>query len=121
LDHQLVGQVLLAERLTELQPSDENWVQVAGGVIVPPRLGRTIQLVRGDGDKPLAGIDSEVELGLDYPQPVVGIERLVRLADGGGLQADEPLDFFVRSSLSGALRFPPRPRCSMASAILCIS
>jgi hypothetical protein len=80
---------------------------VAGGVIVPPRLSRTIQLVRGDGDTLLASIHSEVKLGLDFPQPVVGIERLVRVADGGGLQADEPLDFFVRSSPGGALRFPP--------------
>jgi hypothetical protein len=94
---------------------------VAGGVIVPPRLSRTIQLVRGDGDTLLASIHSEVKLGLDFPQPVVGIERLVRVADGGGLQADEPLDFFVRSSPGGASRFPPLPRCSMASAILCIS
>jgi hypothetical protein len=39
LDRQLPGQVLLAERLSELQPSDENWVQVAGGVVVPSRLG----------------------------------------------------------------------------------
>jgi hypothetical protein len=39
LDHQPAGQVLLAERLAKLQPSDENWVQVAGGVVVPPRLG----------------------------------------------------------------------------------
>jgi hypothetical protein len=101
LDHQLSGQVLLAECLVELQTSDESWVRVAGGVIVTPRLGRTIQLVRGDGDTLLAGIDSEVELGPDYPQPVVGIERLDRVADGGGLQADEPLDFFVRSSPGG--------------------
>jgi hypothetical protein len=107
LDHQLAGQVLLAERLAELQPSDENWVRVGGGVFVPPRLGRTIQLVRGDGDTLLTSVDSEVELGLDYPQPAVGIERLIRVADGGGLQADEPLDFFVRSSPGGALRFPP--------------
>jgi hypothetical protein len=85
LDHQLTGQVLLAERLTELQTIDESWVQVAGGVVVPPRLGRTTQLVRGDGDTLLAGVDSEVELGLDYPQPAVGIERLLRVADGGGL------------------------------------
>jgi hypothetical protein len=42
MDHQLTGQVLLAERLVELQPSDESWVQVAGGVVVPPRLGRTL-------------------------------------------------------------------------------
>jgi hypothetical protein len=85
VDHQLDGQVLLVERLAVLQPSDENWVRVAGGVIVPPRLGGTIKLVRGDGDTLLTGVDSEVELGLDYPQPVVGIERLVRVADGGGL------------------------------------
>jgi hypothetical protein len=38
LDHQLAGQVLLAERLAELQPSDESWIQVAGGVVVPSRL-----------------------------------------------------------------------------------
>jgi hypothetical protein len=38
LDHQLAGQVLLAERLAELQPSDENGVRVAGGVAVPSRL-----------------------------------------------------------------------------------
>jgi hypothetical protein len=78
-------------------------------------------MVRGDGDTLLVGVDSEVELGLGYPQPVVGIERLVRVADGGGLQADELLDFFVRSSPGGALWFPPLPRYSMASAILCIS
>jgi hypothetical protein len=77
--------------------------------------------VRGDGDPLLAGVDGEVELGLDYPQPIVGIERLVRVADGEGLQADEPLYFFVRSSPGGALWFPPLPRYSMASAILCIS
>jgi hypothetical protein len=77
--------------------------------------------VRGDGDTLLASVDNGVELGLDYPQPVVSIERLVRVADGGGLQADELLDFFVRSSPGGALRFPPLPRYSMASAILCIS
>jgi hypothetical protein len=39
LDHQLARQVLLAECLTELQTSDENWVRVASGVFVPPRLG----------------------------------------------------------------------------------
>jgi hypothetical protein len=85
LDHQLTRQVLLAERLTELQTVDESWVQVAGGVVVPRRLGRTVQVVRSDGDTLLASVDSEVELGLDYPQPVVGIEQLVRVADGGGL------------------------------------
>jgi hypothetical protein len=84
LDHQPAGQVLLAKRLAELQPSDESWVQVAGGVVVPPRLGRTIQLVRSDGDTLLTSVDSEVELGLDYPQPVVGIEQFVRVDDGGG-------------------------------------
>jgi hypothetical protein len=77
--------------------------------------------VRGDGDTLIAGVDSEVELGLDFPQPVVGIERLVRVADGGGLLADETLDFFASSSPGGALWFPHLPRYSMASAILCFS
>jgi hypothetical protein len=42
LDQQLTEQVLLAERLAELQPSDERWVWVGGGVVVPPNLGRTL-------------------------------------------------------------------------------
>jgi hypothetical protein len=39
LDHPLTGHVLLAERLTELQTSNKHWVRVAGGVVVPSRLG----------------------------------------------------------------------------------
>jgi hypothetical protein len=39
LGQQLAGQVLLADRHAESQPSDANWVRVASGVIVPPRLG----------------------------------------------------------------------------------
>jgi hypothetical protein len=92
LDQQLAWQVLLAERLVELQPGDESWVRVAGSVFVPPILGRTLQLVRGDGGALLVRADSEVELGLDHPHPVVDVERVIRLAEGGGLQADEPLD-----------------------------
>jgi hypothetical protein len=69
LDQQLTGEVLLAKRLTELQPGDECWVRVGGSVVVPPCLGRTLQLVCGDGDALLVGADGEVELGLDYPQP----------------------------------------------------
>jgi hypothetical protein len=57
--------------------------------------------VRGDGDTLLACVDSEVELGLDFPQPVISIERLVRVSDGEGLQADESLDFLVRSPPAG--------------------
>jgi hypothetical protein len=34
-----------------------------------------------------------VELGLNHPQPVIGIERLIRVVEGGGLQANEPLDW----------------------------
>jgi hypothetical protein len=48
--------------------------------------------VCGDGDAPLVRADGEVELGLDHPQPVVGVERVIRVAEGGGLQVDEPLD-----------------------------
>jgi hypothetical protein len=33
--------------------------------------------VRDVGNTLLAGVDSEVELGLDFPQPVIGIELLV--------------------------------------------
>jgi hypothetical protein len=77
LDQQLTGEVLLAECLAKLQPSDECWVQVGGSVVVPLCLGRTLQLVRGDGDALLVGADGEVELGLNHPQPVVGLERVI--------------------------------------------
>jgi hypothetical protein len=77
LDQQVARQVLLTERLAELQPGDECWVQVGGGVVVPPSLGRTLQLVRGDGDALLIGADGEVELGLDHPQPVVSVEQII--------------------------------------------
>jgi hypothetical protein len=46
--------------------------------------------VRGDDDALLVRADGEVELGLDHPQPVVGIERVIRVAESGGLQTDEP-------------------------------
>jgi hypothetical protein len=48
--------------------------------------------VRGDRDALLVGADGEVELGLDHPQLVIGLERVIRVAEGGGLQTDEPLD-----------------------------
>jgi hypothetical protein len=40
LDQQLIGEVLLAERLAEFQPGDECRVRVGGSVVVPPCLGR---------------------------------------------------------------------------------
>jgi hypothetical protein len=67
LDQQLTGQVFLAECLAKLQPGDECWVRVGGGVVVPPSLGGTLQLVRSDGDTLLVRADGEVELGLDHP------------------------------------------------------
>jgi hypothetical protein len=45
LDQQLTGKVLLAECLVELQLGDESWVRVGGSVVVPPCLGRTLQMV----------------------------------------------------------------------------
>jgi hypothetical protein len=92
LDQQLAGQVLLAECLAELQPSDERWVRVGGSVVVPPSLVRTLQLVHGDGNTLRVRADGEVVLGLDHPQPVISVERIIRVAEVGGLQADEPLD-----------------------------
>jgi hypothetical protein len=67
LDQQLAGQVLIVEFPAELQPVDECWVRVAGGVVVPPRLGSTLQLVLGDGISLLVKADGEVDLGLDHP------------------------------------------------------
>jgi hypothetical protein len=34
-------------------------------------------MVRGDGDALLVGADGEVELGLDHPQPVVGLKWVI--------------------------------------------
>jgi hypothetical protein len=44
------------------------------------------------GDALLVRADGEVEFGLDHPKPVVGFKWVIRVAEGGGLQADEPLD-----------------------------
>jgi hypothetical protein len=41
--------------------------------------------VCGDGDTLLVSADGEVELSLDHPQSVIGVERVIRLAEGGGL------------------------------------
>jgi hypothetical protein len=41
--------------------------------------------VHDDGDTLLIRADGEVELGLDHPQPVVSVERVIRVAKGGGL------------------------------------
>jgi hypothetical protein len=91
LDHQLTGQKLLAD----LQPTDESWVWVAGGVVIPPRLGRILQLVRDDSDTLLVGVDGEVGLGLDHLEPIISVDQIVRVAEGGGLKADEPLDLLL--------------------------
>jgi hypothetical protein len=77
--------------------------------------------VRGNGDALLVRADSEVELGLDHPQPVIGVERVIRVAEGGGLQADEPLDLPREILILRSGVVPPLPRCSMAFAIFCIS
>jgi hypothetical protein len=76
--------------------------------------------VRGDGDALLVRADGEVELGLDHPQLVVGLERVIRVAEGGAFSRMNLSIFLVRSSSGGAARFPLLPWCSMASAILCI-
>jgi hypothetical protein len=77
--------------------------------------------VRGDGDALLVGADGEVELGLDHPRPVVGVEWVIRVAEGGGLQADEPLDLPREVLVLRSGRFPSLPQCSMDFSILCIS
>jgi hypothetical protein len=46
----------------------------------------------GDRNALLVGADGEVDLCLDLPQPVVGIEWIIQVVEGGGLRADEPLD-----------------------------
>jgi hypothetical protein len=77
--------------------------------------------VRGDSDALLVGADVEVELVLDHPHTVVGLERVIRVDEGGGLQTDEPLDLPREVLVLRSDAVPTLPRCSMASTILCIS
>jgi hypothetical protein len=77
--------------------------------------------VRGDSDALLVGADGEVELGLDHPQPVIGLGRVIRVAEGGGLQVDEPLDLPREVLVRRSGMVSTVARCSMASTILCIS
>jgi hypothetical protein len=64
-------------------------------VVIPPRLGRILQLVRDDSDTLLVGVDGEVGLGLDHLEPIISVDQIVRVAEGGGLKADEPLDLLL--------------------------
>jgi hypothetical protein len=51
--------------------------------------------VRDDSDTLLVGVDGEVGLGLDHLEPIISVDQIVRVAEGGGLKADEPLDLLL--------------------------
>jgi hypothetical protein len=75
-------------------------------VAIPPCFGGTLKLVNGECDTFLVSVVGEVQLGLDHPQPVIGLQGVFGVAESWGLQADEPLDlalevFFRRAMTVG--------------------
>jgi hypothetical protein len=77
LDEHLLGHVLLMKCPSELIPSDVRRVLVGVTVVVRPRLGESLKLVNGECDTLLVGTVSKIQLGLNHPQPVVGIHRII--------------------------------------------
>ena len=101
LDHHLLWHVLVAECLSELLPGDVSGVCVGVAVAVPPGLSGSLQLVCSNGDALLVIAFGEVNLRIDDPEPVVGVHRVLRVAEHRRPQTNESLDLPVQAFLLG--------------------
>jgi hypothetical protein len=63
--------------------------------------------VNGEWDSLLISAVGKVQLGLDHPQRVVGLHGVIGIAEGRGLQADEPLDLALEVLLRRAWTVGP--------------
>jgi hypothetical protein len=63
--------------------------------------------VNSECDALLIRAVGKVQLGLDHPQPIVGLRRVFGVAKGRGLQADEPLDLALEALFRRALTVGP--------------
>jgi hypothetical protein len=58
-------------------------------------------------DALLVGAVGEVQLGLDHPQPVIDLQRVLGVAESRGLQADESLDLALEVLFRRAMTVGP--------------
>jgi hypothetical protein len=81
LPHHARGDVVGAEGIAELGPQHFVICGSSGGVVGPPRVGVTPQLLRGEEGLLHLGAAQEPELGLHHPKLVVGLKRLSCLGE----------------------------------------
>jgi hypothetical protein len=62
---------------------------VSGGVVGPPRVGVTQQLLHGEEGLLHYGAAQEPKLGLHHPKPVVGLKRLSCLGEEWQMRSRE--------------------------------
>jgi hypothetical protein len=81
LPHHTGGDVVGAESIAELSPWHLVIHGASGGVVGPPRVSVTPQLLRGEEGLLHFGAAQEPKLGLNHPKPVVGLQRLSCLGE----------------------------------------
>jgi hypothetical protein len=75
--------------ITELSPRHLVIRGVSGGVVGPPRVGVTLQLLLGEEGLLHLSAVQEPELGLHHPKPVVGLKRLSCLGEERRVRSHE--------------------------------
>jgi hypothetical protein len=70
-----------AESIVELNPRHLVVRGASGGVVGPPRVGATTQLLRGEEGLLHLSAAQEHKLGLRHPKPVISLERLSCLGE----------------------------------------
>jgi hypothetical protein len=76
LPHHAHGDVVGAESIAELNPRHLVVHGASGGVVGPPHVGVTTQLLRSEEGLLHLGAAQEPKLGLHHPKPVIGLKRL---------------------------------------------
>jgi hypothetical protein len=81
LPHHVCGDVVGMESIAELSPQHLVIRRASGSVVGPPRVGITLQLLRGEEGLLHLGAAQEPELRLHHPKLVVGLKRLSCLGE----------------------------------------
>jgi hypothetical protein len=81
LPHHVCGDVVGAEGIAEFSPWHLVICRASGGVVGPPRVGITLQLLCGEEGLLHFGVAQEPKLGLHDPKLVVGLKRLSCLGE----------------------------------------
>jgi hypothetical protein len=89
LSHHTCRDVVGEEGIAELSPWHLVIRGVSGGVVGPPRVGITPQLLRGEEDLLHLGAAQEPELGLHHPKQVVSLQRLSCLSEERRMRSRE--------------------------------